>query len=157
IWDVAGHEPPRVLRPPIGPGKQGELYAAALSPDGKTLAVGGFGLFLGEKHTSPIFLVSLETGEITRVLRRDGPAAVPALAFAPAGSLLAATGKRGAIVLWDPATGKRLKQLAGHQGGTTALAFAPDGKRLASVGKDKVGRVWSVESGTATELRPDKF
>src|SRR5271169_2523304 len=39
FWDVASGEPLRVLRPPIGPGSDGMLYAAALSPDGATLAV----------------------------------------------------------------------------------------------------------------------
>ena len=43
FWDVASGEPIRVLRPPIGPGNEGKLYAAALSPDGRTLAVGGYG------------------------------------------------------------------------------------------------------------------
>ena len=32
FWDVASGEPIRVLRPPIGPGYEGKLYAAALSP-----------------------------------------------------------------------------------------------------------------------------
>src|SRR5688572_2096275 len=41
-WDVATGEPLRVLRPPIGPGLFGTLYTAALSRDGKRLAVGGF-------------------------------------------------------------------------------------------------------------------
>ena len=41
FWDVASGEPIRVLRPPIGPGREGKLFAAALSPDGRTLAVGG--------------------------------------------------------------------------------------------------------------------
>src|SRR4051812_29492161 len=41
VWDVDSGECLRVLRPPIGAGKIGDLTAAALSPDGKTLAVGG--------------------------------------------------------------------------------------------------------------------
>src|SRR5271157_4535646 len=40
VWDVASGAPLRVLRPPIGPGSEGMLYAAALSPEGRTLAVG---------------------------------------------------------------------------------------------------------------------
>ena len=44
VWDVASGEPLRVLRPPIGRGQEGMLYAAALSPDGRTLAVGGYRL-----------------------------------------------------------------------------------------------------------------
>jgi hypothetical protein len=43
FWVVATAEPLRGLRPPIGPGPEGILYAAALSPDGRTLAVGGVG------------------------------------------------------------------------------------------------------------------
>src|SRR4051794_18661467 len=41
-WDAATGEPLRVLRPPVGTGPEGILSAAALSPDGRTLAVGGF-------------------------------------------------------------------------------------------------------------------
>src|SRR5260370_1271843 len=43
FWDVASGEPLRVLRPPIGVGPEGKIYAAALAPDGRTLAVGGYG------------------------------------------------------------------------------------------------------------------
>src|SRR4051794_10912736 len=42
LWDAASGEVLRVLRPPIGEGREGMLYAAALSPDGKMLAVGGY-------------------------------------------------------------------------------------------------------------------
>src|SRR5262245_45165886 len=55
-WDVASGEPLRVLRPPIGPGSAGTLYAAALSPDGRTLAVGGYGI---EGGRGRIYLVAL--------------------------------------------------------------------------------------------------
>src|SRR4051812_24086343 len=40
VWDVHSGEPVRVLRPPIGKGPAGMLYAAALAPDGRTLAAG---------------------------------------------------------------------------------------------------------------------
>src|SRR5689334_13331335 len=43
IWDLATGESSRVLRLPVGPGREGCLFALALSPDGKTLAVGGHG------------------------------------------------------------------------------------------------------------------
>ena len=162
IWDVTNREPPRVLRPPVVAGRQGELFAAALSPDGKTLAVGGWGYLRKGKRTSPIFLISLLSGEITRVLPGDPEAAtVLTLAFAPQGNLLASAGmnlgRPTGILLWDVASGKLVSRLDGHTRTTTDVVFAPDGKRLASVGLDKVGRIWSVESGkTVAELKlPD--
>src|SRR5260370_2236768 len=36
IWDVDRGDTLRVLRPPIGKGKDGQLFAAAPSPDAKT-------------------------------------------------------------------------------------------------------------------------
>ncbi|HKI19610.1 MAG TPA: hypothetical protein VKA15_17115, partial [Isosphaeraceae bacterium] len=66
FWDVASGEPIRMLRPPIGPGNEGKLYAAALSPDGRTLAVGGYGL---EDAVGWIYLISTITGWVERVLK----------------------------------------------------------------------------------------
>ncbi|HKM55390.1 MAG TPA: TPM domain-containing protein [Isosphaeraceae bacterium] len=43
IWDVASDNPSRVIRTPIGRGAEGMLSAAAISPDGRTLAVAGWG------------------------------------------------------------------------------------------------------------------
>src|SRR5208283_2467351 len=66
FWDVASGEPIRVLRPPIGPGREGELFAAASSPDGRTLAVGGYGLL--KDAFGSIYLISTTTGRIEQVL-----------------------------------------------------------------------------------------
>src|SRR5271157_3083498 len=66
VWDVASGAPLRVLRPPIGPIAGGQFYAAALTPDGRTLAAGGTGWRLGEV---PIYLIDLATGSILRVLK----------------------------------------------------------------------------------------
>ena len=42
VWGLAGGELLRTLRPPIGAGDEGEIYAVALSPDGATVAAGGW-------------------------------------------------------------------------------------------------------------------
>jgi WD40 repeat protein len=86
IWDVKSGESLRVLRPPIGRGPEGKLYAAALSPDGRTLAVGGYGNPMNK--FGEIFLISLATGRIERVLQGH-PNVIEALAFAPDGRRLA--------------------------------------------------------------------
>jgi WD40 repeat protein len=42
IWDLQNGNLLKVLRPPHGDGDEGKLYAAAISPDGGTVAVGGW-------------------------------------------------------------------------------------------------------------------
>src|SRR5688572_18123942 len=42
VWDLATGTLLTILRPPIGDDDEGRLYAVALSPDGATIAVGGF-------------------------------------------------------------------------------------------------------------------
>src|SRR5262249_14188285 len=42
VWELASGRLLRTLRPPIGAGDEGKIYAVALSPDGRTVAAGGF-------------------------------------------------------------------------------------------------------------------
>ena len=41
VWDLRTGTLLRTLRLPIGPGDEGRVYAVAISPDGRTVAVGG--------------------------------------------------------------------------------------------------------------------
>ncbi|MES0338088.1 MAG: hypothetical protein SFH39_17230 [Candidatus Magnetobacterium sp. LHC-1] len=41
VWELSTGRLIRTLRPPIGDGKEGMIYAVAMSPDGKTIACGG--------------------------------------------------------------------------------------------------------------------
>ena len=66
-----------------------------------------------------------------------------ALAFSPDGKILAATGRRGRIRLWDTATGRELIFGGkGLVGAGASLAFSPDGRRLVSG-----GQLWDVATG----------
>ncbi len=71
------------------------------------------------------------------------------MAFAPDGKALAAAAFK-AIYRWDPATGRELRKLEGHDGWACCLAFAPDGKTLATGGDDGAVRLWDVASGKET-------
>ena len=113
FWDVASGEPIRVLRPPIGPGHEGRLYAAALSPDGRTLAVGGWGL---KDAIGSIYLISTATGRIERVLKGHTNV-IHSLAFGvpPGGRLLLASGSGDNTArIWDVAAGECRRVLEGH-------------------------------------------
>jgi WD40 repeat protein len=42
VWDLATGRLLQTLRPPVGEGNEGKLYAAAISPDGQLVATGGW-------------------------------------------------------------------------------------------------------------------
>lgn len=83
-------------------------------------------------------------------------AAVQCVRFSPDGSLLASAlssfpndpqTEVPEVKLWDSATGKELRTLAGHTAAIDAVTFSPDGKTLASGGVDRLLRLWDVASG----------
>jgi WD40 repeat protein/serine/threonine protein kinase len=60
--------------------------------------------------------------------------------------LIASTGKRGSVKLWD-ATGKHLKTLEGHTDEVDALCFSPNGELIASVSHETTITLWNVITG----------
>ena len=62
IWDAGTGALLQVLRPPIGEGSLGAVYAVAMSPDGATVAVGGNSAFNGQDHA--VYLFDRTTGAI---------------------------------------------------------------------------------------------
>lgn len=71
-------------------------------------------------------------------------------AFAPDDGVLAVAYHGGHLVLFDPATGARVRQLAGFGGvpdGVKRLAFSPDGELLAAAGSDGRARLYRWRTG----------
>jgi WD40 repeat protein len=98
---------------------------AAFSPDGKTLAV-----VTGGNEGRGIYLWDLTTGK-ERKLPGDKLGWFRAVAFSPDGKTLATSSSDTAVILWNPATGERIHQIAGHPTQVRSFAFSPDGKTLA--------------------------
>ena len=55
LWDAGSGSLLSVFRPPLGPEAVGSIYAAALSPDGKQVALGGNAAFDGRTHSLYLF------------------------------------------------------------------------------------------------------
>ena len=73
------------------------------------------------------------------------------VAFSPDGKYAASGSRDSKIKLWDIATGKEVRTLAGtfsgHSDGVKSIAFSPDGKYLLSGSFDKKIKLWEVETG----------
>jgi Caspase domain/WD domain, G-beta repeat len=94
LWDLTDGTLLRTFRPPIGDGDEGKLYAGAISPDGRTVAVGGWTKAGSSSHN--IYLFEAATGVLLR--RITGlPNVIFDLEFSPDGRFLAASlwGKNG--------------------------------------------------------------
>ncbi|MGC2631488.1 MAG: caspase family protein [Rhodomicrobium sp.] len=149
IWDWQTGKTVRAIRGQSGPGQEGKIFAMALSPDGRWLAVGGFlahGHGVNDEAVGDIRLYDFASGQVQALLKghRD---AVFALAFSADGKKLISGGGDSNAILWDVETQKPLHRLQGHRGQVYAVGFMPDGVRAVTGSYDKTLRLWSVANG----------
>ena len=94
VWDISGRgELVRTLRPPVGEGEEGHIFAVDLSPDARILACGGRTGSLKQDDVC-IYLFDRATGAITG--RLDGlPGSVQHLTYTSDGRFLVAVTSLG--------------------------------------------------------------
>ncbi|MFV1965689.1 MAG: WD40 repeat domain-containing protein [Pirellulaceae bacterium] len=115
--------------------------ALAFSPDGKTLAVGGY---------QEVLLWDLASGKLSkRVGVGQITSFVHALAFGKDGrSLVVAEGtphRSGAVRVLDVETGRQSSSFEEPKDVVYSVASSPDGKLLAASGADGLAHIWSME------------
>ncbi len=156
VWDLATGEALSVIRPPIGPGYEGMLFAAAMSPDGSAIACGGWTQFNGGgTDISPdgytIYLFERASGRMIHLIG-GMPNIINHLAFSPDGRFLAAAFGDGSVRVWSA----RDYSQAGKDGnyGADCYCVAFDGRnRLVTTSYDGFLRLYaSVDEAKDGEL-----
>ncbi len=72
---------------------------------------------------------------------------VNAVAFSPAGDLIASGSEDHVVRVWNLAARRLALRLAGHSSPVTAVAFSPNGGVIASASNDRTVRLWDARSG----------
>ncbi|MEL6328582.1 MAG: protein kinase [Planctomycetota bacterium] len=70
------------------------------------------------------------------------------LAWSPDGGMLASGGNDAVVRVWDPESGRMLREMLGHGGLIKGLAFNADASRLASSAWEGEIRLWDTDSGS---------
>jgi WD40 repeat protein/DNA-binding SARP family transcriptional activator len=135
VWDAATGT--SIASVGARPGEHSPADGVALSPDGRTLAIGGWG--------PVVRLIDVPTGNLRHELDMAGTG-VFALEFTPDSRTLAVSGwGQGVASLWDVATGTQIGPRLTAGSRRTSLDVSPDGQRLLLTASNGDGAVWDID------------
>ncbi len=155
LWDARTGKETRQIK-----GHGAGVTSVVFSPDGKTLAAGSTDKTIGLWETATGSAVRSFAGHQSDVF---------AVAFSPDGKKLVSASfkkqslgissfassyepkpfldKDSSLRIWDVASGKSLRILAGPENGAHSLVCAPDGKTLAALGPDNTVHLYDMATG----------
>jgi WD40 repeat protein/tRNA A-37 threonylcarbamoyl transferase component Bud32 len=137
VWDVVADRQRAVFKPGV------LVLSAAFSPDGRTLALGGF--------DGAVRLWDVETGK-ERASWAGHRTLVTSVSFSADGARLVSASADGVVKLWDVAGGKVVRSFRGHRAAVTSALLTADGATLVSAAADGPVKVWdtAVAAGPVT-------
>jgi WD40 repeat protein len=128
-----------------------EIKTVIVSPDAKTLAVGG-GNFFGP---GSIWLFDLTTGQLKHKLAGH-LLPVRSVVFSKNGSELLSGSGDGTIKFWDVATGQEKRTIRNGTLPVHVIAFSPDEKRVFAGSADGKINVWDLATETVIKTLQDQ-
>lgn len=144
VWDVSSGRLLQTLRIPIGEGNEGKIFATAISPDGKTIALGGWTGYEWDKSIS-IFLFDRENGKMQN--RLSGlPNVIRHLTFSPDGRFLAAAVGAG-VRVYQTSNWQQIGSDVDYGSDSYGVDFDATGQRLVTSCYDGFIRLYSVSTG----------
>lgn len=163
VWDWRSGVTLRTIRGQIGDGNEGKIFAIDVSPDGHTVAAGGwFGAGIGEAPPyGDIRLFNISTGRIEAILKGlDFP--VYDLDFSPDGNFLAAGGQEGFVHVWQrdetqPDGWRAHGTLDADAWRIEKLAFSQNGEQLVVATTDNGLRIFDMTSGETVDAPETEF
>jgi hypothetical protein len=140
VWQASNGAPLATLRVPINRGDEGAIYAVAISPDDKTLLVGGNTGFAFDKAFA-VYMFDLQTQRLRgRLPNLPGP--INDIAYSPDGhSFALAMGNGGGVWLVDASNGSLIGSDASFRQRVTSVTFDHRG-RLYATGYDGEVRLY---------------
>lgn len=144
-------------------GHSGAVLAAAFSPDGDWLVTAG--------ADRSLKVWNVTNGVLARSLSQHTEA-IHTLAFRPRGTSVpvvgpldspdiptlpdycASAGDDRTVRIWQPALGRMVRIVRGHEGSILALAYAGDGRTLFSAGQEGIVRRLDADSDAVMERWP---
>lgn len=151
VWELPSGRLLNVLRPPIGTGSEGSLYASAITPDSEVIAVGGW------SKDNDVYLFARGSGQL--IHRITGlPNVITHLAFSPAGNslLINMWGKNGIRLFASSDNWRNSREVAGdseYEGESYGADFSRDGKRVVTTSFDGLVRLYDATDGRLRLLK----
>jgi WD40 repeat protein len=126
VWELKTGKLIKTLRPPIGNGDEGKIYAVAISPDGRHIAGGGWTGYEWDSSVS-IYIFDLNTGKLIK--RLSGlPEVIFHLTYSKDGRYLAAGLGDNGIRIYKTDDYSLIKEDKDYGGSVYGLDFSYGGK-----------------------------
>jgi hypothetical protein len=133
LWDID-----KVRKVQLFANYTDRITAAAVSPDGNMIVIGG--------HDAVLSFWDVATGA-QRFNLKAHQKTISAVAFTPDGQTLASGGAGSDVRIWNVQRGEPLAHFDVHLAWVLALAFSPDGQILASAGAESRVQIYEQQDG----------